>query len=231
MIQNTKDLYRHKLSATDGEIGHVMDFYFDEQTWVVRYLAADTGSWLSGRQVLLTPHAFGAWDREEKSLQVNLTRQQIEDSPSIETHRPVSRQYEIDYYNHYGWPVYWNGGAMWGVGGFPEISSPNQEEQEFQLEAPHREDRHLQSCKTVEGYAIHATDGQIGKVTGFLVDDRSWAILHVSVEAGRWYDGKEVFIPVSRINRISYDDSQVYVGLSRTSIRSTAEHQVVEVGS
>src|ERR1035437_2504074 len=104
MLKSIKQLYGNKLGASDGEIGHVKDFYFDDQNWTVRYLIADTGSWLSGRQVLLSPHAFGAPQHDEKLLGVNLTRKQIEDSLLIELHKPVSRQYEEEYYRHYGWP-------------------------------------------------------------------------------------------------------------------------------
>src|SRR5579862_6064857 len=103
MIQSIKQLYGAKLGAVDGEIGHVKDFYFDDQNWTIRYLVADTGSWLSGRQVLISPHALGRLDQGEKILRVNLTRKQIEDSPSIASHKPVSRQYEEEYYQYYGW--------------------------------------------------------------------------------------------------------------------------------
>src|SRR5471030_1010338 len=109
MLQNIKELYGHKLAASDGEIGHVKDFYFDDKTWVIRYLVADTGTWLTGRQVLLSPYAFGSFDQNEKMLRVNLTKRQIENSPTIDAHRPVSRQYEENYYRYYGWPTYWQG--------------------------------------------------------------------------------------------------------------------------
>src|SRR5471032_2576566 len=122
MLQNTKELYGHKLAASDGDIGRVRDFYFDDKTWAVRYLVADTGTWLTGRQVLLAPHAFGRFDAAGKIVHVNLTRKQIEDSPSIEAHRPVSRQYEAEYFRYYGWPVYWIGDGYGGLGGFPGLS-------------------------------------------------------------------------------------------------------------
>ena len=93
MLRSIKQLYGNKLGASDGEIGHVKDFYFDDQNWAVRYLVADTGSWLPGRQVLISPHSLGRLDQAEKILRVNLTRKQIENSPSIESHKPVSRQY------------------------------------------------------------------------------------------------------------------------------------------
>src|SRR5471032_2362823 len=116
MLQNTAELYGFKLTASDGEIGHVKDFYFDDKTWVIRYLVADTGSWLSGRLVLISPHAFGTLDENKKTLHVALRKKQIENSPSPESHKPVSRQYEIEYFRYYGWPTYWEGGAMWGMG-------------------------------------------------------------------------------------------------------------------
>jgi len=99
------------------------DFYFDDQKWVVRYAVVDTGSWLLGRLVLIAPHAFGNLDQNRTSLLVNLTRQQIENSPPIESHKPVSRQYEEEYYRYYGWPSYWMGEGIWGLNASP-VASP-----------------------------------------------------------------------------------------------------------
>ena len=124
MLQSIKQLYGEKLVTRDSEIGHIKDFYFDDQKWAVRYVVVDTGSWLSGRQVLISPHAFGKLAQDGSSLRVDLTRQQIEDSPLIESHKPVSRQYEEEYYRYYGWPSYWDGAGMWGVGGFPVAPHP-----------------------------------------------------------------------------------------------------------
>src|SRR5580700_5058366 len=124
MLLSTKQLTGDRLGASDGEIGHVKDFYFDDRSWVVRYLIADTGSWLPGRKVLVSPHAIGKLRPAGKVLPVNLTRKQIEDSPSIETHKPVSRQFEEEYYRYYGWPFYWQGDGLWGVSGIPLIEPP-----------------------------------------------------------------------------------------------------------
>lgn len=230
MLQNTKELYGHKLTASDGEIGHVKDFYFDDKTWVIRYLVADTGSWLSGRQVLISPHAFGRVDRDGKLFAVNLTKKQIENSPSIEQHKPVSRQYEVEYYQYYGWPAYWNGGAMWGLGGYPMMMPPSKDQIEAQQQHHHRDDKHLRSAKAVAGYAIHADDGEIGSVNGFTVDEKSWAVRQLVVEAGHWYAGKEILIPVSAVGRVSYEDSEVFVKLTKEAIQHTAEHDVVNTG-
>src|SRR5580698_6685819 len=125
MFQSLKQLYGKKLGASDGDLGQVKDFYFDDHTWAVRYVVADTGKWLPGRQVLLSPHAFGDCQPVGKTMLVNLTRKQIEDGPSIESHKPVSRQYEEEYHRYYGWPYYWEGDGLWGgTRGFPILEVP-----------------------------------------------------------------------------------------------------------
>ena len=129
MLRNTRQLYGRKLQASDGEVGQVKDFYFDDSSWAVRYLVADTGSWLSGRQVLLPPHAFeygrfGTTEDDSSPIRVNLTRKQIENSPSIASDLPVSRQYEMEYHRYYGWPEYWQDSGTWGMVGSPILMPP-----------------------------------------------------------------------------------------------------------
>jgi hypothetical protein len=231
MLYNTKELYGNILVALDGEIGHVRDFYFDDTNWVVRYLVADTGSWLSGRQVLLSPHAFGKLDLYESMLHIKLTKKQIENSPAIETHQPVSRQYEVDYYQYYGWPAYWNGSAMWGFGGYPILLPPSKEEMEAQLKHHHRDDKHLQSAKGINGYAIQTVDGPIGEVRGLMLDDKSWAVRELVVETGHWYAGKEILISPAKVTRISYEESKVFVNLTQADIQRTEEHEIARAGT
>jgi len=231
MLHNLKSLYGNKLAASDGDVGHVKDFYFDDKTWVIRYLVADTGSWMSGRLVLLSPHAFGRWDQDEKTLQLSLTRKQIENSPSIESHKPVSRQYEVEYYRYYGWPAYWDGGAMWGLGGYPVVIPPSKDELAALQQHHHRDDKHLQSVHAVHGYEIQATDGPIGTVSGFMVNDKSWAIRELVVEAGHWYSGKEILIASGKVKRISYEESKVFVNHTQADIQHTAEHNLAKAGA
>ena len=202
------------------------DFYFDDKTWVIRYLVADTDSWLMGRLVLLSPHILGKRNRDEETLQVKLHKQQIENSPSIESHKPVSRQYEIDYYQYYGWPAYWNGGALWGFGGFPLLIPPSREETEaHRPNHHHRADKHLQSTHAVTGYHIEATDGTIGHVSGFLINEKSWAIRKLVVETGHWFAGKEILISPSKVERVSYEESKVFVSLIKAEIERTAKNE------
>jgi hypothetical protein len=222
-VHDTADLYGNKLTALDGDIGRVKDFYFDDEAWVLRYLVADTGSWLSGRQVLITPHAFGQLDKDARTLHVRLQKLQIENSPSIDSHRPVSRQFEVEYYGYYGWPAYWQGDSLWGLGGYPAAFPPTREEVEVRRQYRHRDDKHLRSALAVTGYHLRANDGTIGKVTGFLVDDGTWAICDLVVEAGHWYAGKRIFVSPASVKKISYEESQVYVDLSKADIQQTIE--------
>ncbi|MFI5337848.1 MAG: PRC-barrel domain-containing protein [Opitutales bacterium] len=222
MLQNLNELYGSKLAATDGDIGHVKDFYFDDQTWMIRYLIADTGSWLTGRLVLLSPHAFGILDHYDKTLHVKLHKKQIEDSPPIESHRPVSRQYEEQYHRYYGWPDYWESGGLWGMGGCPAVLPPPPQVTPSRPGHQQRDDINLRSIKAVTGYHIEATDGAIGSVCGFLVDDKSWAIRQLLVEAGHWYSGKEIQISPRLVGRISHPESKVFVNLTKADIRRTA---------
>lgn len=227
MLHNIQELYGDIISASDGDIGHVKDFYFDDKSWVIRYLVADSGKWLNPRQVLLSPHAFGRWDREKDILSIHLTRKQIEDSPPSDAHRPVSRQYEQDYYRHYGWQPYWEGGGMWGVAGFPMVDSSPAKKPHPQHGHNQRDDLHLRSTKAVSGYEIQATDGAIGSVRSFLVDDKTWAIGDLVVETGHWFSGKEIFVRSDKVARIDYAGAKVFVNLSKAEIQQTADHGVV----
>lgn len=231
MLRSFKQLYRDKLGASDGEIGHVKDFYFDDQSWVVRYLVADTGTWLPGRQVLIAPHAFGGFHQAGKVLGVNLTRKQIEDSPSIELHKPVSRQYETEYYRYFGWPYYWQGDGLWGMSGIPILelppkTAPGERNAASDLDLE-RADAHLRSAQAVNGYHISTGGEIIGHVCDFMMDDKTWAISQLVIKIGHRFTGKEVQIPVSQVDRISYDDSTVFVNLTRAAMEQLAPVAVV----
>lgn len=229
MLRSLKQLYGDKLGATDGEIGHVKDFYFDDRDWAIRYLVADTGTWLPGRQVLISPYSLGRLDQAEKILRVNLTRKQIENSPSIESHKPVSRQYEEEYYRYYGWPYYWEGSGLWGLSGFPILETPAAM---LPTEAPagigpqlERADAHLRSARAVDGYHLQTAEGIIGHVCDFMMDSANWAVGELAVKTGHRLSGNEVLISTKDVDRISYEESTVFVTLTGAATpQSPARH-------
>jgi hypothetical protein len=236
MLQSIKQLIGNKLAATDGDIGQVRDFYFNDHNWAVRYVVVDTGHWLPGRQVLISPHAFGSIYAAGKAMLVKLTKKQIEDSPAIETHKPVSRQYEEEYHRYYGWPYYWEGDGLWGgMRGFPVLETPPKF---FKGEIPavgvsklERPDVHLRSTQAVNGYHIQATDGIVGHVCDFLMDDKSWAIKELVVKTGHRFTGKEVQVAISHVTQISYDQSKVFVNLTTDAVEKSLAHHLAPNGA
>jgi uncharacterized protein YrrD len=217
MLRSLRQLYGKKLGASDGDIGHVKDFYFNDQQWTIRYVVADTGSWLSGRLVLISPHAFENLHQDGDCLLVNLTRQQIENSPAIESHKPVSRQYDEEYYRAVD---------TWGVDGFPEAPPPPHLTPSEQAS----DDLHLQSTQALSGYLIQTSEGAIGHVIDFIIDDKSWAICHLVVETGHWYSRKEIVISPKNIDRISYKESKVFVNVTKEAILEAPQYHVSPLG-
>lgn len=226
MLQAAEKIYGKKLAALDGEIGHVKDFYFDDAAWAIRYVVVDTGHWLSGRLVLLSPHAFSKLDQDGDTLQVNLRKKQIQDSPSIATHETVSQQFEELYYRSYGWPIYWQGGQMWGMSGNPIALSSQPEDIGVRKSLEPVADRRLQSTKVVSGYHVQAVDGMLGHVSGFHVNPISWAIHKLVVETGLWHFGEKILISPSEVDCIINLESRILVKLTKDDIRRIAKNEV-----
>jgi len=232
MLRSMNDLVGYAIRATDGPIGHVRDLYFDDQAWVIRYLIVDTGSWLSSRQVLISPMSVepSIWD--ENVLNVSITREQVSNSPDIDTDKPVSRQHEMEYLGYYGYPYYWGGAGFWGAGVYPSMrlmgigsapeyrvaeADPARAEREA---AQHRnDDPHLRSSKAVIGYHIEASDGGIGHVKGLLLDEDTWAIRYLIVDTSNWWLGHQVLIAPRWIKNVSWPDNIVSVDLSRQAVK------------
>ena len=121
MLNTLSSLTSSDVTATDGSIGEVTSAFFDDQSWAIRYLVIDTEKWLPGRQVLISPYAVKHPLGTDKNISVRLTRAQVSSSPDIDTHQPVSRQHERDYLSYYGYPEYWDGGGIWGLGATPVL--------------------------------------------------------------------------------------------------------------
>jgi hypothetical protein len=230
MLHNLTDLKGLTIKAKDGEIGAVDDFYFDDDHWTIRYLVVDTGNWLPGRRVLISPISLGRADPANGRIEVALTMKQVEDSPGIESDKPVSRQYETSYFDYYGYPYYWTGPYLWGAAAYPGpviTPEPTQPEVEaIRSREQQSADPHLHSANEVTGYYIEATDGDIGHVEQFLIDDESWAIRYMVVDTRNWWPGKKVLVAPQWIERASWEDSRVYVNLSRNNIQQAPEYDL-----
>jgi hypothetical protein len=201
-------------------VGTVDEFYFDDHHWTVRYLVADTGNWLTGRQVLISPYALTSVHPEGQYITVDLTRKQIEESPSLDSDKPVSRQFEESYYNYYGWPMYWGGPFMWGS--YPNLVRERADWGESNQSAK-AWDPHLRSTGDVDNHHVEAIDGAIGHVEDFLIDDSHWAVRYMLVNTNNWLPGKHVLISPRWIDRVSWTEKKVFIGLTREAIEHSPE--------
>jgi hypothetical protein len=228
MLRNSSEIIGYTIGANDGQLGKVTDFLFDDDTWLVRWLVIDTGSWLSGRKVLLPPSVLGHFSAIGDQFSVRLTMQQVKDSPCVDTDLPVSRQMEINTYDYYGWNPYWSsglymGGFNWGTGGMSPVpyGEPLQRAEEIAAEEQEDNDLHLRSVKAVTGYHIQASDGEIGHVADFLVEDADWSIHYFVVDTQNWWPGKKVLISPRSIRDIDWTNNLVNLNVMRQRVKDS----------
>lgn len=232
MLYKLKDLSRTSLRALDGDVGKVRDVYFDDRDWVARYLIADTGGWFSGRKVLLSPASVDRIGSDGSEISMNLTKQQIEDSPPVESNEPVSRRMEARLAQHYGWPSYW-------IPPFPPMSAPDfvpsqipprsqpadPDGLESHTETAETEDCGLRSANEVRGYGIRTDDGDIGQIDDFICDPTDWRIGYLVVDTRRILPGKKVLVPVGIVVGVTWEAQSVLVASTPDRIRSAPECQ------
>lgn len=222
MLWRTSKLTDYRIDATDGAIGTVDDVLIEDDSWVVRWLVVDTGSWLTGRKVLLPPECLGHPNAETGGFPVDLTRQQVESSPGVDVDEPVSRQMESDIYGHYGWSPYW--AAAWpGLAIAPGAVVPPVDETTAPAPDEPSGDPHLRSVRHVTGYHIHATDDSIGHVEEFLIDEDGWAVRYMIVDTRNWWPGRKVLVSPQWIRRVDWGEREVYVDISRKAVEDSPE--------
>lgn len=221
MLRSLDAIQGYTIQATDGDIGHVHDFYFDDRTWTVRYLVVDTGPWLFGKRVLISPHALQQPEWATGTLPVVLTKEQVENSPDISADQPVSRQHEIELHQYYGWPSYWGAPVVPGVNAPTNVglTAPLAVEEEQQQGDPN-----LRSAREVTGYHIRATDGEeFGEVDDFILDDDSWIIRYAVVDTRAWLPGKKVLLAIPWIRDVDWVETKVAVDLTEAQIKNSPE--------
>ena len=222
MLRSTKELMGYVLVATDDEVGRCHDFLLDDEHWTIRYMVVDTSRWLPGRKVVVSPIAFGDPQWQNQRFPVLLSRSEIESAPSLDEHAPVSRQYEIWYHKHYGWPYYWGQGSLWGTGTSPgallaaraDLGEPG----------PEFEDPHVFSVDQTIGYRIDAKDGEIGRLQDLIIDDRTWKIRYAVVDTRAFLPGRTVLVPLANLDHVGWQDRVLGIDLNRSQIENCPEY-------
>ena len=209
MLHLLQTLVEHRVIATDGEIGSVRDFLFDDQTWAIHYLVVDVKRWLTREEVVLPVTAIKQLDWENKTLHVQLTKEQVRQSPDVDTKQPVSRQQEIAMQDYFGKFAYWldSGSSM-------TSSMPTGMEYPVHTKG----DLHLRSISNLEGYKVWGTDGELGRMEDFILDEASWHLGYLEVKAGEWLLCRPVLVPTRWVKSISWAHRRVNLHHTREGV-------------
>ena len=228
MLRSINSLNRYTIHATDDDIGHVHDFYFDDESWAICYLVADTGTWLPGRKVLISPAVLGRPNWKSEKFPVGLTKDQVKNSPDIDRIKPASRQQEVQLHKYYDWPPYWSPTRQVTSEYLHTTRSqtgiPSRLLQELEMVEHHPPETTLRSAKEVMGYHIQASDGEIGHVEDFMADESNWIIRYMVVDTRNWLPGRKVLVPPERIETVAWDEKKVFVNMSQVDIENSPEY-------
>lgn len=216
-LRKLSNLTGYGFQALDGEIGRLEEIYFDDQRWQARYLVVRTGSWLLGRQVLLIPAVIDAVDDDNNTILVDLTREQIEKAPPIDSEQPVSRHYQQQYYSYYGWEPYWATEPLFqATPSIPPFIQPDM--------ATKPQNPHLRSSKEVSGYQLKTTDDSVGHVEDLILDDQTWAVRYLEIDTRNWLPGRHVLISPAWVGQVDWATQQVEVELPRELVEKAPEY-------
>jgi uncharacterized protein YrrD len=226
MLWDASGMKGYAIAGSDGHLGAVNDFLFDDTNWQVRWMVVDTGHWFPGRKVLLPIESLGRPEPVHRRFPVKLTMRQVKQSPDVNLDLPVSRQAETNVYDYYSWEPYWSAiyfeaGAIVAPYAAPTVRSVEAGDSSAADTAERRGDPHLRSVAAVTGYHVHASDGEIGHIEDFLIDDIGWVVRHIKVKTRNWWPGNEVLIPSSSVRTIDLEDRLVGLKINRKQVQNS----------
>ncbi len=212
MLRVLNSIEQYTVSASDGDVGSVADFFLDDERWTIRYLVVETGEFYGDRPVLVSPVSFLRVDWSHRRFHLALTMATVRDSPSVNLHAPVSRRQERAYARQHGYPCYW--ADRW-KDKTPESNPPEPSDEAGSA--------HLRSAREIGGYRLQGRDELIGNIDGFLVDDETWQVRHVVVVTTHHWFSKRVLIAPQWISSISWADKRASVDISREAVQRCPE--------
>ena len=218
-LHRISDLQHYNICAIDGMVGPLEDVNFDDTTWICRYLVVNTGSWLNGRRVIISTIAVGDIDEKYCEIFIEISRDQIQGSPPMEIDLSISRQYEDDYFRYYGWPPYWEATPF-----KPPIPVDHIKQPSINMAGHRLADNRLRSVLEVMDFNIAAEDGEIGRITDFIMNDKNWMIFYLEIETGKWFSGKRVLLSPTWIKKVDWSMRNVVVDLDKEAIRTAPEY-------
>ena len=230
MLLNAQKLQGYAIHARDGDLGKVRTFYFDEEEWCIHSMVVDTGGWFLGRHVLLPSDVLGQPDRAQQRLAVELTQEEVRNSPEVPKHKPPAGYDATAMRTYAGRNVYWSTDpfVLHSVAARPAsvpiLSAPPVSDTTPRPADMQGSGSLLRSTRAVMGYYIQAIDGQIGHVEDFVIDTTTWHIRYMVVDTRNWWPGKKVLVSPTWIDQVQWANQQVTVDLPRDRIKNSPEY-------
>ncbi len=203
MLYGMRTLEGFRLHAIDGLIGKVRDFHFQNDTWKIRHVLADTARHFAMRHVLLEPSKLGPVDWVSRAIRIRQTRDEIRHDPSLRTDLPLYRRVEEKALNYYAWAPHWT-----PFSGMPEPDPDFRPDEECIL----RSRNHL------AGYHVLARDGEAGRLEDFILDDTTWEVRMAVVRIGDRGERRSVLVPVGHIEEISFDQRSIQLDFAKAAL-------------
>jgi hypothetical protein len=228
MLRSANEIIGYSLNALDQDVGSCKDFLFDDRWWTIRHMVANTGGWMIGKKVLVSPTMINKPDWKTRKIFLNVSKDKIENCPVPLEDETVSREHERKISQYYGLPYYWSGAGLWGSAAYPyavETFIADNNIPESEKDPGNQEtENHLRSLKEVTGYDIKANDGNIGHVEEFIMDDETWALRYVVVDTRNWLPGgKKVLLPLKWAESVRWEGAEFEVNLDKADIETSPE--------
>ena len=223
MLRSLKEIEGYKIRAQDDDFGEIKDFLFDDQEWKIRYLVISTRKFLPGRKVVIPPSEAGQPDWENHEVPIDKSKDQIKDGPSLEEHEPVSRSHEEKVHKYFEWEPYWFGANPPRGTLKPGQERIGEERDPSTNLIEEAESEHLRSVDEVLSYTVNASDGEVGDLIDFIMDDELWVIRYLVVDTSAILSGRKVLLATSWIDRVRYVESKVIAEPSREVIEKSPE--------
>jgi hypothetical protein len=83
----------------------------------------------------------------------------------------------------------------------------------------------------INGFHVHGTDGPLGHIDDFLVDEAASRVCYLMVDTSNWMGGKWVAVSAASIDTIDWAQGVVHVKLTRDQIRNSPSADEANVPS
>jgi len=225
MLYSAKETDQYTICSKDGTIGKIKELLFDDRKWNVRYMVADTGNWLPGRKVLVSPEFMLELSHEKQCIDVDLVKKQIKDSPPLTSDVPVDRQRDKEFWSFFSLPE----SPLTKIPA-DSVDQEKLDRRDFEdrREEEHSWDRHLRSTLAATGITIEALDGEVGKIEDFIIDDQNWDIRYLVVKTSGWWPGHRILVAPPWISKLSWGSSKIFIDINREPFKTLEEFESIE---